>query len=158
MLNVSVSWKSSYIKFIIYAIVLFLIEECIDTRREECYLNYNENKNVCSQPMSNVQTRMICCCSMGQAWGKPCQPCPLPLTDEYYQLCGNRPGQVKNPVTNLIEEINECALMPQMCNHGTCENIPGSFRCICDPGYVYDDISHQCIGELVFYYIAVKIF
>lgn len=68
--------------------------------------------------------------------------------DEYVQLCGSRPGQVKNPMTNVTEEIDECALMPEMCNHGECINTPGSFHCVCDPGYVYDEFAHQCIGIL----------
>lgn len=62
------------------------------------------------------------------------------------QLCGSRPGQVKNPMTNATEEIDECALMPQMCSHGVCINTAGSFHCICDPGYIYDEFAHQCIG------------
>lgn len=66
------------------------------------------------------------------------------------QLCGSRPGQVKNPMTNTTEEIDECALMPQICNHGKCINTPGSFRCICDIGYIYDEFSHQCIGKRFF--------
>lgn len=99
------------------------------------------------EPMSNPQSRMICCCSMGQAWGYPCLPCPTVASVEYTQLCGNRPGQVTNPVTNATEEIDECALMPQMCAHGRCINTPGSFQCVCDPGYIYENFSHQCIGK-----------
>jgi len=53
-----------------------------------------------------------------------------------------------NPMTNRTEEIDECTLMPNMCNHGTCVNTPGSFHCSCDGGYVYDANSHQCIGEI----------
>lgn len=66
---------------------------------------------------------------------------------EYVVLCGTRPGQIVNPMTNRTEEIDECALMPTMCNHGTCLNTPGSFECLCDRGYVYDEDSHQCIDD-----------
>lgn len=62
-------------------------------------------------------------------------------------LCGSRPGLITNPMTNRTEEIDECALMPNMCNHGACVNTPGSFHCSCDGGYAYDADSHQCIGE-----------
>ncbi|XP_065222296.1 fibrillin-2-like [Planococcus citri] len=120
-------------------------KECIDIRKEQCYLNYTQN--MCSEAMSNTQTRMMCCCSMGQAWGHPCLPCPPISSHEYLNLCGNRPGLVVNPVTNATEEIDECALMPQMCSHGECINTPGSFHCICDPGYIYDEFAHQCIDE-----------
>lgn len=62
-------------------------------------------------------------------------------------LCGSRPGLIMNPMTNRTEEIDECTLMPNMCNHGTCVNTPGSFHCSCDSGYIYDANSHQCIGK-----------
>lgn len=67
---------------------------------------------------------------------------------EYHQLCGvMKPGQLVDPWTNKTEEIDECRLMPQMCSHGVCLNVPGSFECECHRGYVYDLDSHQCIGE-----------
>lgn len=65
-----------------------LLEECVDMRKELCYLSYTDGH--CSQPMTNEQTRMLCCCSMGQAWGHPCQPCPADKTSEYApQLCNS---------------------------------------------------------------------
>lgn len=57
-----------------------LLEECVDMRKELCYLSFTDGQ--CSQPMTNEQTRMLCCCSMGQAWGHPCQPCPADKTSE----------------------------------------------------------------------------
>ena len=44
-------------------------------------------------------------------------------------------------------EIDECQLMPGMCQNGVCVNTIGSFHCTCYPGYVYDETSHQCIDE-----------
>ncbi|KAK6631430.1 hypothetical protein RUM44_005957 [Polyplax serrata] len=120
-------------------------KECLDTRKENCYMQYNEEG--CTHPMSHEQTRMVCCCSMGAAWGSPCKPCPKPGTREYVWLCGTRPGQIVNPMTNQTEEIDECVLMPTMCNHGTCLNTPGSFECLCDRGFVYEEDSHQCIDD-----------
>lgn len=73
--------------------------------------------------------------------------CIFTFQEEYILLCGSRPGLIMNPMTNRTEEIDECALMPNMCNHGTCVNTPGSFHCSCDSGYVYDGNSHQCIGK-----------
>ncbi|XP_008486532.1 latent-transforming growth factor beta-binding protein 4-like, partial [Diaphorina citri] len=88
---------------------------------------------------------MVCCCSMGQSWGKPCQPCPPPGSRDYILLCGSKPGEFMNPMTNKTEEIDECNLMPNMCNHGTCMNTPGSFHCQCNRGFLYDSDTHQCI-------------
>lgn len=62
-------------------------------------------------------------------------------------LCGSQPGQIMDPMTNASVEIDECILMPTMCNHGSCLNTPGSFECQCNRGFVYDVVSHQCIGE-----------
>ncbi|OWR48962.1 crumbs [Danaus plexippus plexippus] len=32
-------------------------------------------------------------------------------------------------------DIDECALMPDICNNGKCFNMPGSYQCYCKPGY-----------------------
>ncbi|XP_054288254.1 fibrillin-2-like [Macrosteles quadrilineatus] len=120
-------------------------KECVDMRKELCYLSYEGGR--CTQPMTNEQTRMLCCCSMGQAWGDPCQPCPADKSKDYLVLCGTQPGQIMDPMTNASVEIDECTLMPTMCNHGSCLNTPGSFECQCNRGFVYDVESHQCIDD-----------
>lgn len=142
-------------------------------RKEACYLTYDNGQ--CLNPMVQPQTKMLCCCSMGAAWGSLCEKCPGERTREYSHqitrslfvrqttinlitpdrprpgeheiLCGLVPGQIMNPITNHSEEIDECALMPTMCTHGRCMNTPGSFECQCDRGFVYDQDSHQCIDE-----------
>ena len=43
-------------------------------RKELCYMGYANGK--CANPMSQPQTRMVCCCSMGAGWGKVCEECP----------------------------------------------------------------------------------
>lgn len=37
--------------------------------------------------------------------------------------------------------------MPSMCKQGQCMNTPGSFECMCNRGYIYDENSHQCIDD-----------
>lgn len=136
-------------------------------RKEACYLTYDSEQ--CFNPMVQPQTKMLCCCSMGAAWGSLCEKCPGERTRKYSIeiicipnrindnhslsageheiLCGLVPGQIMNPITNHSEEIDECALMPTMCTHGRCMNTPGSFECQCERGYIYDQDSHQCIDE-----------
>jgi fibrillin 2/3 len=121
-------------------------------RKELCYLSFSGGQ--CKEPMSQTQTRMLCCCSMGQAWGNPCNECPRLGSRDHMLLCGTLPGQYINPMTNQTEHINECALMPQMCQHGQCINTPGSFECQCDRGYVYDEAAHQCIGTAKNYFTS----
>ncbi|XP_046415905.1 fibrillin-2-like isoform X1 [Neodiprion fabricii] len=120
-------------------------KECVDMRRERCYTSFESG--TCDHPMMRPQTRMLCCCSIGAAWGSPCERCPRKGTQEYVTLCGREPGQIKNPITNHTVEIDECSLMPTMCSHGRCLNTPGSFECQCKLGYIYDEDSHQCIDE-----------
>ncbi|XP_022113060.2 protein crumbs [Pieris rapae] len=40
-------------------------------------------------------------------------------------------------------DIDECALMPKICNHGVCVNIPGSYQCYCKPGYTGDSCEQD---------------
>lgn len=45
----------------------------------------------------------------------------------------------------LSKDTNECVALPGSCSPGTCQNLEGSFRCICPPGYEVK--SESCIGE-----------
>lgn len=50
-------------------------------RKESCYLTYDSEQ--CLNPMVQPQTKMLCCCSMGAAWGSLCEKCPGERTREY---------------------------------------------------------------------------
>lgn len=63
---------------------------------------------------------------------------PPPGTPDFKSLCPHGSG-----FTNSGDDINECSagsseagLGP--CSNGACENLIGSFRCICDPGWEAD--------------------
>lgn len=43
-------------------------------------------------------------------------------------------------------DINECVSLPGTCSPGTCQNLEGSFRCICPPGYEVQ--NDNCIGKV----------
>lgn len=49
--------------------------------------------------------------------------------------------------TSLLLDINECALDPDICQNGICENLRGSYRCICNIGYESDTSGKNCVGE-----------
>ena len=53
---------------------LISVGECVDMRKELCYMSYANNK--CTNAMTQPQSKMVCCCSMGAAWGKICEACP----------------------------------------------------------------------------------
>lgn len=42
-------------------------------------------------------------------------------------------------------DINECVTLPGACQPGTCQNLDGSFRCICPPGYEVQ--NDKCVGK-----------
>ena len=46
-------------------------------------------------------------------------------------------------------DINECALDPDICANGICENLRGSYRCNCNSGYEPDASGRNCIGKLL---------
>uniref|UniRef100_A0A8C6VHH4 EGF-like domain-containing protein n=1 Tax=Naja naja TaxID=35670 RepID=A0A8C6VHH4_NAJNA len=54
-------------------------------------------------------------------------------------------------------DINECALNPDICPNGMCENLRGSYRCICNLGYESDPTGKNCvdIDECTFQNICV---
>lgn len=45
-------------------------------------------------------------------------------------------------------DINECNVEPNICQFGTCKNTPGSFQCICQPGFVLSDNGRRCFGKI----------
>lgn len=46
-----------------------------------------------------------------------------------------------------FSDINECGLNPDICKNGVCENLRGSYRCICDFGWEPDSSGKNCVGE-----------
>ncbi|CAG9791106.1 unnamed protein product [Diatraea saccharalis] len=109
-------------------------KECVDIRQRQCYLEWDEETGKCSNAAGAPQTRHVCCCSAGRAWGAPCERCPAPGAPDHVALCGARPGQYINPVTNETRHINECEIMPQLCKPGTCHDTASGFTCGCDHG------------------------
>lgn len=55
-------------------------------------------------------------------------------------------------VANVLwwADINECALDPDICANGVCENLRGSYRCICNVGYETDSSGRNCVGKSEF--------
>lgn len=46
-------------------------------------------------------------------------------------------------------DVNECSERSDICLHGECRNLQGSFSCICRPGYHLSPDRTMCIGELI---------
>lgn len=109
-------------------------KECVDVRQRQCYLKWDERTGRCENAVGVPQTRYLCCCSVGRAWGSPCEPCPMRGSQAHAALCGEKPGEYIHPVTNETRPIDECELMPQLCRPGVCHDTATGFKCACDHG------------------------
>lgn len=48
-----------------------------------------------------------------------------------------------------LSDVNECE-DPGVCGTAQCENKEGSYDCLCDIGYVYDNETKSCVGKCVY--------
>ncbi|XP_039615423.1 fibrillin-2 isoform X1 [Polypterus senegalus] len=129
---------------------------CVDIRFGYCYLDfeYSEDGSLsCSGEIGVAVSRSSCCCSQGKTWGNPCELCPRINTNEYKTLCPGGEGFKPNPITIILEDIDECEELPGLCQGGSCLNTFGSFMCHCPAGYNLSEESHICedVDECVAY-------
>lgn len=50
------------------------------------------------------------------------------------------------PSCPCFADIDECTFQ-NICVFGTCQNLPGMFRCACDDGYELDRSGGNCTGQ-----------
>ncbi|KAM6963384.1 fibrillin-2b isoform 6-T6 [Aplochiton taeniatus] len=113
---------------------------CVDTHmRTTCYGAIK--MGTCSRPFPGAVTKSECCCASPEhGFGEPCNPCPARNSAEFQALCSSGIG-----ITADGRDINECALDPDICQNGMCENLRGSYRCICNIGYESDSSGKNCV-------------
>ncbi|GAA6104086.1 fibrillin-2b [Tachysurus ichikawai] len=113
---------------------------CVDTHmRTTCYGAIK--MGTCSRPFPGAVTKSECCCASPEhGFGQPCQPCPARNSAEFQALCSSGIG-----MTIDGRDINECGLNPDICKNGVCENLRGSYRCICDFGWESDSSGKNCV-------------
>lgn len=47
----------------------------------------------------------------------------------------------------VLPDVNECQLSDNLCKHGQCINMPGTYQCSCDTGYQATPDRQGCVGE-----------
>ncbi|KAG1700053.1 Fibrillin-2 [Nymphon striatum] len=115
--------------------------KCLGTK-EKCYLELSGGR--CKSGLPGLYNQMQCCCTVGEAWGEACTPCPKVSTKAFQKLCKRGPGYCAVEIGAPITEVNECSMFPSLCTNGRCRNNIGSFTCSCNPGYAPDATGYNC--------------
>ena len=81
--------------------------------------------------------------------------CVFAVAVEYEELCPGGTGFRPNTETVVLEDIDECVELPNVCQGGVCRNTFGSFVCVCPQGYMFEHASVSCVGASLWQHVNV---
>ncbi|PIO06801.1 hypothetical protein AB205_0143690 [Aquarana catesbeiana] len=74
----------------------------------------------------------------------PCRSCRF---HQGQRLAGDPQQSRSREAGQYRSKIDECSLFSEICSpHGKCENLDGSYMCICDPGFAPTEDHKKCEG------------
>lgn len=60
-------------------------------------------------------------------------------------ICTCPEGYDLSPITQICEDIDECAINPGICENGQCVNTDGGAFCTCPDGFILEQNSMKCV-------------
>uniref|UniRef100_A0A8C5FTA7 Latent transforming growth factor beta binding protein 1 n=1 Tax=Gadus morhua TaxID=8049 RepID=A0A8C5FTA7_GADMO len=87
----------------------------VQEEKGACYRLVTTGKQ-CLHPVSAQLSKQLCCCSVGKAWGPRCDPCPLPGTAKFKDICPGGMGYTvlpKPPVNKPLITYQEPVVTPR---------------------------------------------
>ncbi|KAJ3610438.1 hypothetical protein NHX12_022530, partial [Muraenolepis orangiensis] len=136
------------------------LASCIPIQEEKgaCFRSVTTGRR-CLHPVSAQLSKQLCCCSVGKAWGPRCDPCPLPGTAKFKDICPEvyertsppapvellpaHAGQDIAPTQSA--EVDECQVNPRICGRGVCYDLAEGYTCHCTEGYRLARARTTCV-------------
>nr|XP_021523571.1 growth arrest-specific protein 6 [Aotus nancymaae] len=129
---------------------------CVQNLPDQCTPNPCDKKG--TQACQDLMGNFFCLCKAG--WGgrlcdKDVNECSQETRGLPSRSAYNKPGSFTVPATargsssssdgRTLRDIDEC-VEAEACGEARCQNMPGSYSCLCDEGFAYSSREKACRG------------